>query len=316
MLFLETLFRPSISQVHLQYSLNVAINMPMLFGPLAFFGFGSLIKNVHDVVAGKETSCSLTKSICQWAVLSGVLILSFAPHQEPRFLIPSMVPLVFLYGRQLVGVGALETSRRSKLKTGLLLVFWVVFNTILFIFFGWLHQGGMLQSLLRSENIGDIIREKSDAPLPRAVIYYKTYLPATFLTRERPRMKGKDESCEVASGQSTEEECLDIREREVVLDLQGADASVLLKVFRKWLPCNDQYDEGCEPSLQLVSPPAVILPLVRKNSDEEWRKYSILSMKDYRGHISTEDWPIFDGSVKKYLEQLKLEVYNVTCGKS
>ncbi len=290
----------------------------MLFGPLALVGFGSSIKNVHDAVAGKETSCSLTKSMCQWAILSGVVVLSCAPHQEPRFLFPCMVPLVFLHGRQVIGVDALETNTtfkgRSKLNAGILVVFWVVFNAILYIFFGWLHQGGMLQSLIRSKNLWDIIRERSDAPLPRAVIYYKTYLPATFLTRERPRMKGKDESCEVVSGQCTEEEFPDIGEREVVLDLQSADASVLLKVIRNWLPCNDQYEESSNLSLQLVSPPSVILPLVSKNSDDEWRNYSILSMKDYHGHISTEDWPTFDGSVVKFLEQLKLEVYNVTCG--
>jgi hypothetical protein len=293
--------------------------MPMLFGPLAIAGFGSFIVNVNDAVAGKGTSYSFTKSICQLAILSGVLILSFAPHQEPRFLIPSMVPLVFLWGRQVVGEGVLETSnalkRRSKLSR-LLLVLWVLFNTIPYIFFGWLHQGGLIQSLLRLENSGRIIRIKSDAPLPQAIIYYKTYMPPTFLTREGPRIKRENEACDVAGRQCSEEKCMNTKEREVILDLQRADSSILLKVFRTWLPCNDQDVADSDTSLQLVSPPAVILPLATINSGEEWSKYSILSLKDYHGHISTEDWPKFDSSVITFLDQLKVEVYTVTCSRS
>ncbi|KAL3810410.1 hypothetical protein ACHAXA_007038 [Cyclostephanos tholiformis] len=298
---------------------HLVINMPMLFGPLAIAGFGSFIVNVNDAVAGKGTSYSFTKSICQLAILSGVLILSFAPHQEPRFLIPSMVPLVFLWGRQVVGEGVLETSnalkRRSKLSR-LLLVLWVLFNTIPYIFFGWLHQGGLIQSLLRLENSGRIIRIKSDAPLPQAIIYYKTYMPPTFLTREGPRIKRENEACDVAGRQCSEEKCMNTKEREVILDLQRADSSILLKVFRTWLPCNDQDVADSDTSLQLVSPPAVILPLATINSGEEWSKYSILSLKDYHGHISTEDWPKFDSSVITFLDQLKVEVYTVTCSRS
>ncbi len=300
----------------------------MLFGPLALAAFGSFIENINGAIAGRsnnlhDTSYSFTKHICQWAILSGLVILSCAPHQEPRFLLPSMVPLVFLYGRHIFGTDALESDTNSDaIKRGskqfhLSLVVWIVFNLILYIFFGWLHQGGLLHSLLRLENLGGTLRGKSDAPLPRAFIYYKTYMPATFLTRKRSRIKSKDEACEVGGGQCAEEKCLDSSQREVILDLHGADSSVLLKVLREWLPCHGR-DVGDSDGLKLVSPPAVILPLAENNNGEGWEGYSILSMNDYNGHIhiSTEDWPAFDGSPIKFLEQLKLEVYTVSCGRS
>lgn len=299
--------------------------MPMLFGPLALFAFGSFIENIIGAIAGRSnnlhgTSYSFTKLICQWAIVSGLSILSCAPHQEPRFLLPSMVPLVFLYGRHIFGTGALETDaikRGSKLCHPSLVV-WIVFNVILYIFFGWLHQGGLLHSLLCLETLGGILRKKSNAPLPRAFIYYKTYMPATFLTRGRSRIKSKGEACEVGGGHCTEETCLYSSQSEVILDLQGADSSVLLEVLREWLPCHGRDAANEDAGLLLVAPPAVILPLVKNNNGEEWEEYSILSMKDYYGHthVSTEDWPAFDGSAIKFLELLKLEVYTVSCGRS
>jgi hypothetical protein len=301
----------------------------MLFGPLAFVAFGSFIENINGAIAGRSNSLhgasySFTKLICQWAILSGLAVLSCAPHQEPRFLLPSMVPLVFLYSRHIFGTGALESDTNSDaIKSGSRffhrsLAVWILFNVILYIFFGWLHQGGLLHSLLRLENLGGILRKKSNAPLPRAFIYYKTYMPATFLTRERSRMKSNEEACEVGVGQSTEETCLFSSQRGVILDLKGADSSVLLEVLREWFPCHGRDAANGDAGILLVAPPAIILPLVNNNNGEEWEEYSILSMKDYHGHIhiSTEDWPAFDGSAIKFLEQLKLEVYTVSCGRS
>lgn len=294
----------------------------MLFGPLALVGFGSFIEKIYGGIAGKSnnlhgTSDSFTRSVCQWAIFSGLVVLSCAPHQEPRFLLPAMVPLVFLYGRHVVGAGALATDNNSdniKMRSKLFhlsLVLWIVFNIILYIFFGWLHQGGLLHSLLRLEKGGGILGGKSDASLPRAFIYYRTYMPATFLTRGRSRIGSREEACEVADGQCTEEQCLDNRQKEVILDLQGADSSVLLNVLREWLPCRGRDEGDGDISIQLVSPPAVILPLVKILEE-----YSFLSMEDYYGHISTEDWPAFDGSAITFLKQFKLELYTVSCGRS
>lgn len=70
-----------------------------------------------------------------------VAVLSLFPHQEARFIIPVLVPLVYLYGNHLY---ANETDNPStrKLKK-LLLYVWYTANVLLTIFFGFIHQGGI-----------------------------------------------------------------------------------------------------------------------------------------------------------------------------
>eukprot|EP00571_Detonula_confervacea_P005939 CAMPEP_0172332238 /NCGR_PEP_ID=MMETSP1058-20130122/62333_1 /TAXON_ID=83371 /ORGANISM="Detonula confervacea, Strain CCMP 353" /LENGTH=275 /DNA_ID=CAMNT_0013049517 /DNA_START=1256 /DNA_END=2080 /DNA_ORIENTATION=+ len=267
--------------------------MPMLFGPLALLGYGSMIQNMYGTIVGRRkalrgTSYLFTKTACQWSILSGLLVLSCAPHQEPRFLLPSIVPLVFLYGRKVIGGGELKNGtdsvaiKRKQSKLVLpLLVFWIIFNLILYTFFGWLHQGGLLPSLLHLENSGSILpRNEPAARSPRAFIYYKTYMPPTFLTRGGgSHTIPKEGTCKASGGDYAEETCLDDSQHQtsVILDLQGADSSVLLEVLRKWLPCPQTRDHDRDTGagklyraddrfLQLVSPPSVMLPLLEEQN--------------------------------------------------
>lgn len=72
-----------------------------------------------------------------------VATLSLFPHQEARFIIPILIPLVFLYGN------SLHTNEGDgpKIKTfkKVFLYIWYVLNILLTLFFGFVHQGGMLQ---------------------------------------------------------------------------------------------------------------------------------------------------------------------------
>lgn len=70
-----------------------------------------------------------------------VALLSLFPHQEARFIIPVLVPLVYLYGNHLHP----NDSDGPKIKT-LKKIFrysWYSINIILTIFFGFVHQGGI-----------------------------------------------------------------------------------------------------------------------------------------------------------------------------
>ena len=159
---------------------HVALNAPMMFGPLVFFAytavFGTLFafafgkpkaghekeKGEKDTEAGADhpgriSLSSLSPHPTQrpqprtsqssrsgksaraarrtlWLVtvlyISG---LSLAPHQEPRFLLPLIVPLCSLFG----GV-ALKTPGRRLI--------WVVFNLVGFAVFGIAHQGGVTRA--------------------------------------------------------------------------------------------------------------------------------------------------------------------------
>jgi hypothetical protein len=86
-------------------------------------------------------------------VVSALVLLSVAPHQEPRFLIPLLLPLVLLAGSPFILYNPYSTvhcqkvtaehqaNRRllSTLKFSASLAF-VIFNIALVIFWAFIHQ--------------------------------------------------------------------------------------------------------------------------------------------------------------------------------
>jgi len=90
-----------------------------------------------------------------------LLLLSLIPHQEPRFLIPVTLPLIFLHAQEVHDFDTAQailyhtlpsikwTSKTKPFKVkkekrpGSLRTAWVVINTFFLVFFGFLHQGGV-----------------------------------------------------------------------------------------------------------------------------------------------------------------------------
>lgn len=70
-----------------------------------------------------------------------VVILSLFPHQEARFIIPILTPLVYLYGNHFHPIDCDSLTVKRLKKT--LLYIWYASNVILTIFFGFIHQGGL-----------------------------------------------------------------------------------------------------------------------------------------------------------------------------
>lgn len=296
--------------------LQSAVNLPMLFGPLALVAYGSTMRRIcHGAITTpNDTGCSVAKLICQWTIVFGLILLSCAPHQEPRFLLPLIVPLLYLYGREAVG------GSRS------LLTLWIVFNLACYIFFGWLHQGGLMQLLLAIGDLSSIRNGGASRHNPiRVFINYKTYLPPTFLTHSGSGIKRIEEVCKLDSSSKT---CIhdDGVGADVFLDLKGAESTVLLAVLRKWLSCPcRELDVGIESFddlsdnieaviVYLISPQAALLPLMaRTNEAMIFDQYSIVPTWYYQLHITTEDWPAFEGSVLDFLGQLKLGMYAISC---
>lgn len=162
---------------------HVTVNLPMLFGPV-FLVF--LLKFL------RYPDRSFFGSAC---VFFPLLCLSLAPHQEPRFLLPAIVPLhlfTAVHGR----IGIVRFLTKNRL--GVLL--WIVFNAVLTLFFGVIHQGGVVPMLLSlssiaSNSVGDIsttwlnsycnfdemdshsMEMISTVPL----VFAKTYMPPRFL---------------------------------------------------------------------------------------------------------------------------------------
>ena len=74
---------------------------------------GKTIKNNTDVIVHHQISlvdqqtCVINvDSLCLWCIVSGLGFLSLAPHQEARFLIPLLIPIVLVCAR--------ETSQASQ----------------------------------------------------------------------------------------------------------------------------------------------------------------------------------------------------------
>jgi hypothetical protein len=76
-----------------------------------------------------------TDTLLAATVFVGGIALSLFPHQEPRFLLPLLVPSFAL-------LSALPFSSWSRMRRA-----WVVLNALLFVFWGVLHQGALLPAL-------------------------------------------------------------------------------------------------------------------------------------------------------------------------
>jgi GPI mannosyltransferase 4 len=82
-----------------------------------------------------------TASCQEFSLITPVALLSLFPHQEARFIIPVLLPLVYLFGNQLY-VNESDGVHQRKLKT-FLRYSWYTLNIILTLFFGFVHQGGV-----------------------------------------------------------------------------------------------------------------------------------------------------------------------------
>ncbi|KAJ3118417.1 hypothetical protein HDU96_001935 [Phlyctochytrium bullatum] len=79
----------------------------------------------------------------------GLVLLSGAPHQEPRFLLPLVLPLVFLAS---LGIHLLTRPNRKRFWG-----VWIIYNLATTIFFGCLHQSGLVPTLfLGLETRGEV----------------------------------------------------------------------------------------------------------------------------------------------------------------
>lgn len=98
------------------------------------------------------------------------MLLSIFPHQEPRFIIPTLLPLTFLYApniNQTSGVDTITritgnnentfTTERNKLNK--LQILWFICNIALTFFYGFAHQGGVLPL---SSHIANELKAKPD----------------------------------------------------------------------------------------------------------------------------------------------------------
>lgn len=87
-----------------------------------------------------------------------VAALSLFPHQEPRFLVPVVLPLVYLHGMTILPEvdhtlaekpkNHIYGNKSSKQHSYIFLKFWLAINMLFIIFYGFVHQGGVFPATL------------------------------------------------------------------------------------------------------------------------------------------------------------------------
>ena len=143
--------------------LHLIVNMVLLFGPLYLL---LLWKGLKLVIGSPSLRTFLTslltpKSSTYFlsATLVPVFILSLVPHQEPRYILPVIIPLVCFIAK---------TSGVLQNRTFYFAV--IAFNIIGTSWYGFIHQGGILPSITHLNN-----NFKSDPNKTTSLIYWKTY---------------------------------------------------------------------------------------------------------------------------------------------
>lgn len=244
-------------------------------------------------------------------------MLSCAPHQEPRFLFPLIVPLSILHAETLC-------SRRR------LTLFWILFNLALLCFFGLLHQSGVIPSMLF---LGSQLSLINTSVRPVTIIYFKTYMPPSFLLHTKldfqfisplsaPRVSRKnqhnDDGSSIQDSIFCEQGITCTPNQSKLIDLSSLDMDSFCRFLRMSLP------DTSEDQNQMSFPMFIVMPVVvaRQTScnymmNEVAVHYSFHRVWGRQGHVSTEDLPqwtnISDGlfaGLRSLIRDLDLAVYS------
>lgn len=162
--------------------LHVAVNWPMLFGvgvwAVAEVGWATVAREGRR---WKGTQAFMTRVYLASFVVP-TLALSVQPHQEPRFLLPLIVPVVALL--PMATPFKLGTSR-ARAQRRIIWAVWLTHAAIFTVLFGYLHQGGVLPALHR---LSVTLREIEDNPHiwpgpdgAVEVVFWRTFMPPRHL---------------------------------------------------------------------------------------------------------------------------------------
>lgn len=156
--------------IHARYTHFLA-NIQILFCMLGIIAVQELVNLIVSVFKRDRRSYN-SFSVILMSHFIPLFLLSIFPHQEPRFLIPLLCPLVIL-----------SSSRFSGQKFGkCMIILWSVFNLLGCAFFGFCHQGGIIPAISRihQEFIKDTTVHTGN------VVFWETYMPPRHLFLQDP----------------------------------------------------------------------------------------------------------------------------------
>ena len=138
------------------YYQHFVVNLPLLLLP----ALPLLFSRTPSQLAGNPRFLS---------ALSATIILSLVPHQEPRFLIPT-IPL-------LLSLVSLPSPSLSPIKFRGFATAWIIFNLALGLLYGRYHQAGVVPAQMWLGENKHILDLKAGTK----VFWWKTYSPPVWL---------------------------------------------------------------------------------------------------------------------------------------
>ncbi|CAL1541643.1 unnamed protein product [Lymnaea stagnalis] len=232
--------------LHPRYT-HLLVNLPLLLGPLYFlFLFLCILTTVKFIKRSQDNNML-------WVVLMAavpIISLSAFPHQEPRFLIPALPFFMVIGAKVLAGLSAGKFS---------LIALWTVFNIILTLVYGYMHQAALIPALsIYQQRLSTMQSSFGN----HRVIFYKTYQPPRHLLL----LNQPDSQISI-------------------LDLAGAPISSLIEKIKAERNTCIQSKASCHVSVFL---PSTITPLVL----ESLSKYKVTTTT-ICPHLSMEAPPRF-----------------------
>lgn len=261
--------------------LHLLVNLPLLFEPMCIAMYYVIIKSIHSVYKKSWKSYNLVLTMC---TCMPVILLSYFPHQEPRFVIP-VLPLMILMTVKTISLGS------HRVFLGI----WFLFNFILTFFFGFLHQGGVTSCIQYIQNNIGSKCTKNDShhqcfAQKDKFVFYHTYMPPRYLF-------------------------LDKNVNNRIMDLQGQDWSSL----KTYVPKNVGRHSSNEGRVYVIMPGSLIQEAKHINFDNVTRFPLHLSLEnppDLNAVISTlysnftceniyKSWEDFSSQLSLFILRIK-----------
>ncbi|XP_075720175.1 GPI alpha-1,2-mannosyltransferase 4 isoform X2 [Rhinoderma darwinii] len=259
---------------------HMAVNGFMLFGLFHLSAVCSGVNLLKNLRRSKNNSSksqyerfsSQRTSLLVMFYFVPFLFLSFFNHQEPRFLIPLVVPLVLLVSNY---------NRTMKTKCVI-----VLFNVTVALFFGCLHQAGLIPSLFYIQQIVQSPSADGNTSCHHTVLFTHTYMPPLYLLN-------------LKKGQTSVD----------IIDLAGGPEDLICKKLRgiqEEISLRNAQSLGKTTHHFMVVFPGTVTPVVQRCTLVHKAKAL------FTPHLSMEDPPkmshLLTGNLKSHLSLHVIEV--------
>ena len=160
--------------------LHLIVNCPLLFGPL----FGFFILGTAEVVLlsynlPKKRQFEFNLMFLVGSTWFPIFMLSYFKHQEPRYILPAISTMCLV---------ASWTLERRPMLWKRLIRLWVIFNTALTAWFGFVHQGGVvpcLSHLNREIGLSEMVQSSNPCVKYDVLLWYTYMGPQHLIPNEK-----------------------------------------------------------------------------------------------------------------------------------